>query len=83
MLHGQVSGIAVLLKLASKFFPPTNLESVADLTTDRLFRFLQNFSSTTPLLSISGSKGNRLARASGQIASWLGKGGLGSRCQMT
>jgi hypothetical protein len=32
-----------LLKLALNLFPPTDLESVADLTTDRLFRFLQNF----------------------------------------
>jgi hypothetical protein len=37
MLHGQVSGIFLFL--------PTDLESVADFTTDRLFRFLQNFSS--------------------------------------
>jgi hypothetical protein len=76
MLHGQISGIPALLKLALNFFPPTNLESVADLTTDRLFRFLQNFSSTTPMLSISGSKGNRFARGSGSITSWLGKRGL-------
>lgn len=76
MLHGQVSGIPSLLKLAFNLFPPTNLESVADLTTDRLFRFLQNFSSNTPMLSVSGSKGNRFARASGSISSWLGKRGL-------
>jgi pimeloyl-ACP methyl ester carboxylesterase len=76
MLHGQVSGIPSLLKLALNLFPPTNLESVADLTTDRLFRFLQNFCSTTPTLSISGSKGNRFARGSGSISSWLGRRGL-------
>jgi len=76
MLHGQVSGIPSLLKLGLSLFPPTNLESVADLTTDRLFRFLQNFSSNTPMLSISGSKGNRFGRASGSITSWLGKRGL-------
>lgn len=76
MLHGQVSGIPSLLKLALNLFPPTNLESVADLTTDRLFRFLQNFCSTTPTLSISGSKGNRFARGSGSISSWFGKIGL-------
>ncbi len=76
MLHGQVSGIPSLLKLTLNLFPPTNLESVADLTTDRLFRFLQNFSSSTPTLSISGSKGNRFARGSGSISSWLGKRGL-------
>jgi pimeloyl-ACP methyl ester carboxylesterase len=76
MLQGQVSGIPSLLKLTLSLFPPTNLESVADLTTDRLFRFLQNFSVPTPLLSISGSKGNRFARASGTISTWLGKKGL-------
>src|SRR5215469_4596476 len=57
ILHGQLSGIPALLELTLNLFPPSNLESVADLTTDRLFRFLQNFSSTTPTLSISGSKG--------------------------
>jgi pimeloyl-ACP methyl ester carboxylesterase len=76
MLHGQVSGIPALLKSALNLFPPTNLESVADLTTDRLFRFLQKFSSMTPMLSISGSKGNRFARGSGAVTSWLGKMGL-------
>jgi len=76
MLQGQISGIPSLLKLGLNLFPPTNLESVADLTTDRLFRFLQNFAVPTPLLSISGSKGNRFARASGTISRLLGKKGL-------
>jgi len=76
MLQGQISGIPALLKAALNLFPPTNLESVADLTTDRLFRFLQNFSVSTPMLSISGSKGNRFARASGTISTWLGKKGV-------
>ena len=76
MLHGQISGIPALLKLAAHLFPPTNLESVADLTTDRLFRFLENFSVTGAGLSVSGSKGNRFARASGTIASWLGSKGV-------
>jgi pimeloyl-ACP methyl ester carboxylesterase len=76
MLHGQISGIPALLKLAARFFPPTNLQSVADLTTDRLFRFLEQFSVSTPVLSISGSKGNRFARASGTISNWLGNKGI-------
>lgn len=76
MLHGQISGIPALLKLAAHFFPPTNLESVADLTTDRLFRFLEQFAVSTPVLSISGSKGNRFARASGTISNWLGNKGI-------
>ncbi len=76
MLHGQISGIPSLLKLGLNLFPPTNLESVADLTTDRLFRFLQEFSSNAPMLSISGSKGNRFATASGTVVSLIGKWGL-------
>src|SRR6266478_1102419 len=76
MLEGQVSGIPYLLKTAFHLFPPTNIQSVADLTSSRLFRFLQNFSVGTPTLSISGSKGNRFARGSGQIATWSGKRGL-------
>ena len=50
MLHGQVSGIPSLLKLALNLFPPTNLESVADLTTDSSVsipaEFLLNHSDT-------------------------------------
>jgi pimeloyl-ACP methyl ester carboxylesterase len=76
MLQGQISGIPYLLKIALNLFPPTNLESVADLTSGRLFRFLQNFSVNTPTLSISGSKGNMFARGSGQMSSWLGRKGL-------
>jgi pimeloyl-ACP methyl ester carboxylesterase len=76
ILQGQISGISYILKTASNLFPSTNLESVADLTSSRLFRFLQNFAVNTPTLSISGSQGNRFARGSGQITSWLGKIGL-------
>lgn len=76
MLQGQISGIPALLKAALSLFPPTNLESVADLTTDRLFRFLQNFAVSAAMLSISGSTGNRFARASGTISTWVGKKGL-------
>jgi pimeloyl-ACP methyl ester carboxylesterase len=76
MLHGQISGIPALLKLAAHLFPPTNLESVKDLTTDRLFRFLEHFSVASAGISISGSKGNRFARASGTISGWLGSKGI-------
>jgi len=76
MLAGQLSGIPYLLKTALNLFPPTNLQSVADLTSSRLFRFLQNFSVNTRTLSISGSQGNRFARASGQLTAWVGKAGL-------
>jgi pimeloyl-ACP methyl ester carboxylesterase len=76
MLAGQVSGIPYLLKTALNLFPPTNLESVADLTSSRLFRFLQNFSVSTRTLSISGSQGNRFAKASGQLTAWAAKAGI-------
>src|SRR5882762_313485 len=76
MLAGQLSGIPYLLKTALNLFPPTNLQSVADLTSSRLFRFLQNFAVDTRTLSISGSQGNRFARGSGQLAAWVGKAGL-------
>jgi len=76
MLAGQLSGIPYLLKTALNLFPPTNLQSVADLTSSRLFRFLQNFSVNTRTLSISGSQGNRFARASGQLTVWADKAGL-------
>jgi len=76
MLAGQLSGIPYLLKTALNLFPPTNLQSVADLTSSRLFRFLQHFSVNTCTLSISGSQSNRFARASGQLTAWVGKAGL-------
>ena len=76
MLAGQLSGIPYLFKTALNLFPPTNLQSVADLTSSRLFRFLQNFSVNTRTLSISGSQGNRFARASGQLTAWVGRAGL-------
>jgi hypothetical protein len=50
--------------------------SVQDLTTDRLFRLLQNFSTTTPVLSISGSKMNRFTTGAGQIVRSATKLGL-------
>jgi pimeloyl-ACP methyl ester carboxylesterase len=75
-LQGQVTGIAALLQVGINAFPPTRSGSVADLTSDRLFRLLQNFCVDTPTLSISGSKGNRFALGSGQLTAWLTKAGL-------
>jgi hypothetical protein len=59
-----------------------SLEAVHEPWSDRKsrssagHRFLEQFSVSTPILSISGSKGNRFARASGTISSWLGNKGI-------
>jgi pimeloyl-ACP methyl ester carboxylesterase len=76
LLHGQVSGIAALTQKLLNVFPPTQVSSVADLTTDRLFQILQYEAVDCPVLSVSGSKWNRFAGASGQIARWMGMGGI-------
>ena len=47
-----------------------------DLTTDRLFRLLQYFGTSTPVLSISGSKVNRFTTGAGQIVRSASKLGL-------
>jgi pimeloyl-ACP methyl ester carboxylesterase len=76
LLQGQVSGIAALVQSAVNAFPPTRTSSVADLTTDRLFRLLQHFAADTRTLSISGSRWNRFAQASGQLTAWARRGGI-------
>jgi pimeloyl-ACP methyl ester carboxylesterase len=76
MLHGQVSGVSALLHAALNIFPSTQTASVADLTTDRLFRLLQHLRSDAKVLSVSGSRWSRFATASGQVSSWLGLGGI-------
>jgi len=79
VLQGQVCGIAALTQKLLNVFPPTQTSSIADLTTDRLFQLLQNFAVDTPVLSVSGSRWNRFATASGQVASWSGLGGHPTR----
>jgi pimeloyl-ACP methyl ester carboxylesterase len=75
-LQGQVSSYLALaqwgVNLAASFRHP----SVHDLTTDRLFRFLQHFSTKTPFLSVSGSRANRFAAGAGQIVRTVGKLGI-------
>lgn len=76
VLHGQVSGIGALVHGAVQLFAPAGCESIADLTTARIFLLLEYAKSSTPMLSISGSRFNRLARGSGQLASWGTKFGI-------
>lgn len=76
MLHGQVSGIGALVHGAVQLFAPAGCESIADLTTARIFLLLEHAKSSTPMLSISGSRFNRLSRGSGQFASWGTKLGI-------
>jgi pimeloyl-ACP methyl ester carboxylesterase len=76
LLQGQVSGIAALVQTALNAFPPTRTSSVADLTSDRLFRMLQHFATDSPTLSISGSRWNRFALAAGQLTSLTRRGGI-------
>jgi len=76
MLQGQVSGLLAAIQFGLSRFSSLRHQSVLDLTTDRLFRLLQSFSVSNPVLSISGSLGNRFAVGSGQISKLLGSGGL-------
>jgi len=76
VLQGQVTGIAALLQAGLNAYPPTRSGAVADLTSDRLFRFLQNFCVDTPSLSISGSGANRFALGAGQLTAWFSQRGL-------
>jgi triacylglycerol esterase/lipase EstA (alpha/beta hydrolase family) len=76
LLQGQVSSYMALVQWAVNRAASFRHPSVQDLTTDRLFRLLQNFSAPTPLLSISGSKMNRFTTGAGQIVSSAGKLGL-------
>jgi hypothetical protein len=47
-----------------------------DVVWALVFGFLEQFSVSTPVRSISGPKGNRFAGASGTISSWLGNKGI-------
>jgi pimeloyl-ACP methyl ester carboxylesterase len=76
MLQGQVSSYMALIQWAVNQVASLQHPSVLDLTTDRLFRVLQHFATSTPFLSISGSKVNRFATGSGQIVRSSGKLGL-------
>jgi hypothetical protein len=76
MLQGQVSFLASLIQAGLNLFPPTRASSIADLTSDRLFQFLKNFSSNCPALTISGSRWNRFSLGSGQLSSFLQTSGL-------
>jgi len=76
MLQGQVSLYLALLQAIVAKVSSFRHPSVQDLTTDRLFRLLQHFSSSTPVLSISGSKMNRFTIGAGQILRTSGQLGL-------
>lgn len=76
MLQGQVSSYMALVQWALNRVASFRHPSVQDLTTDRLFRLLQNFSTSTPMLSISGSKVNRFTTGAGQIVRSATKLGL-------
>jgi hypothetical protein len=76
MLQGQVSGLLSVIQFGMGRFSSLRHQSVLDLTTDRLFRLLQLFSVSNPILSISGSLGSRFTAGSGQITKLLGYVGL-------
>ena len=76
MLQGQLSSYMALIHWAANNVSSFRHPSVQDLTTDRLFRLLQHFTSSTPVLSISGSKMNRFSTGAGQILKVSGKLGL-------
>lgn len=63
MLRAQINGMALLAK---KIFS-MHVTSMNDLTTVRLFRLLQYFSVSTPILSISGSGWNRYGKAPASV----------------
>src|SRR5438270_698022 len=76
MLQGQVSSYMALVQWAVNQVASFRHPSVQDLTTDRLFRLLQYFGTSTPVLSISGSKVNRFTTGAGQIVRSASKLGL-------
>jgi hypothetical protein len=76
LLQWQVSSFLALVQWAVNRASSFRHPSVQDLTTDRIFRLLQNFSTTTPVLSISGSKMNRFTTGAGQIVRSATKLGL-------
>jgi pimeloyl-ACP methyl ester carboxylesterase len=76
MLQGQVSSYAALIQWAVNQVISPRLPSVLDLTTDRLFRLLQHFATSTPVLSVAGSQMNRFTTGSGQIVRSAVKLGL-------
>jgi hypothetical protein len=76
MLQGQVSSYMALVQWAVNRAASFRHPSVQDLTTDRLFRLLQHFPTSTPVLSISGSKVNRFTTGAGQIVRSASKLGL-------
>ena len=67
LLQGQVSSYMAVVQWAVNRAASFRHPSVQDLTTDRLFRLLQHFPTSTPVLSISGSKVNRFTTGAGQI----------------
>jgi pimeloyl-ACP methyl ester carboxylesterase len=76
MLQGQLSSYMALIHWATNQVSSFRHPSVQDLTTDRLFRLLQQYTSSTPVFSISGSKMNRFSTGAGQILRVSGKLGL-------
>jgi triacylglycerol esterase/lipase EstA (alpha/beta hydrolase family) len=75
-LQGQVSSYLALAQWGVNLVASLRHPSVPDLTTDRLFRFLQQFSTQTPLLSVSGSRINRFRTGAGLLNQTTSKLGL-------
>ena len=77
LLQGQLSLWAAAAQgLVNTIFPNFRVESFTDLSTDRLFHVMKGYAVKTPVLSVSGSYMNRFRTGSGQLASWLGLGGI-------
>jgi hypothetical protein len=62
LTYGQLAGWMKMSTVATTLGFPNKTASFVDLTTDRLFRVLQNFRVDTPTLSVSGSAHNRFAK---------------------
>jgi pimeloyl-ACP methyl ester carboxylesterase len=62
LTYGQIAAWMKMVSSAATLGFPNKTASFVDLTTDRLFRFLQNYRVDTPALSISGSAHNRFAK---------------------
>ncbi|MBB5344459.1 lipase family protein [Tunturibacter empetritectus] len=75
-LQGQMSSYLALAQWGVNLAASLRHPSVHDLTTARLFRFLQQFSTDTPFLSVSGSSISRFGTGAGLLSQTASKLGL-------
>jgi pimeloyl-ACP methyl ester carboxylesterase len=75
LTYGQLASWMKLSTAATTLGFPNRTASFLDLTTDRLFRVLQNFRVNTPTLSVSGSAHNRFAKKRPALGALVGLAG--------